>query len=105
MTTARPDPLTTPPSLSLYGVSLSSRLLLGTALYPSPKIMADSIKAAGAGIVTVSVRRESARARTAGACQPKSIGKSIGKQRRAAPPQDMPGRGYPRSDMSFTVGQ
>ncbi len=62
MTTARPDPLTTPPSLSLYGVSLSSRLLLGTALYPSPKIMADSVKAAGAGIVTVSVRRESARA-------------------------------------------
>jgi thiazole synthase len=61
MNTALPNPAT-PASLSLYGVGVSSRLLLGTALYPSPKVMADSVKAAGASIVTVSVRRESARA-------------------------------------------
>ena len=60
MTSALPDPVT-PASLHLYGVSVSSRLLLGTALYPSPKIMTDAVKAAGAAIVTVSVRRESAR--------------------------------------------
>src|SRR5215831_13024033 len=60
MNSALPDPVT-PPSLRLYGVSVTSRLLLGTALYPSPKVMTDAVKAAGAAIVTVSVRRESAR--------------------------------------------
>ena len=47
--------------LSLYGTQVDSRLLLGTALYPSPDIMARSVKASGCGIVTVSLRRESAR--------------------------------------------
>jgi thiazole synthase len=60
MNTLMPNPLL-PASLRLYGVDLPSRLLLGTALYPSPKVMADAVKAAGAAIVTVSVRRESAR--------------------------------------------
>ena len=46
-------------ALSFYGETVSSRLLAGTALYPSPSIMADAIKASGAGIVTVSLRRES----------------------------------------------
>lgn len=46
--------------LELYGTSLNSRLLLGTALYPSPQIMADAVKASGAEIVTVSLRREGA---------------------------------------------
>ena len=41
-----------------YGVELSSRLLLGTARYPSPKVLADAIKASGAEVVTVSLRRE-----------------------------------------------
>jgi thiazole synthase len=57
--------LTAPPPagwLSLYGVRVPSRLLLGTALYPSPQTMADAIRAGGASIVTVSVRRETARA-------------------------------------------
>jgi thiazole synthase len=51
-------------TLTLYGETLGSRLMLGTALYPSPQIMSDAIKAAGAGIVTVSLRREQARGRT-----------------------------------------
>jgi thiazole synthase len=45
--------------MSFYGVDLGSRLLLGTARYPSPAILADAIKASGAEVVTVSVRRES----------------------------------------------
>ncbi|GAA4493229.1 thiazole synthase [Gluconacetobacter tumulicola] len=42
-----------------YGSELSSRLMLGTAQYPSPEILADSVRAARAGVVTVSLRRES----------------------------------------------
>jgi thiazole synthase len=41
-----------------YGVDLASRLLLGTARYPSPKVLADAIQASGAEVVTVSLRRE-----------------------------------------------
>ena len=43
----------------VYGEKLASRLLLGTAQYPSPAILADAVRASGAGIVTVSLRRES----------------------------------------------
>lgn len=39
---------------------LTSRLLIGSALYPSPAIMEDSIRASGAQIVTVSLRRQGA---------------------------------------------
>ncbi len=46
--------------VSFYDKGFSSRILLGTALYPSPTIMQDAIRASGAQIVTVSVRRESA---------------------------------------------
>jgi thiazole synthase len=53
-----------PRPLALYGTEVASRLLLGTALYPSPQIMSDAIRAARAGIVTVSLRREQARGRT-----------------------------------------
>ena len=45
--------------LSFYGVEVGSRLLLGTARYPSPRIMLDAIAASGAEVLTVSVRRES----------------------------------------------
>jgi thiazole synthase len=38
---------------------LSSRLLLGTAGYPSLQIMRQSIKASGAEVITVSLRRQS----------------------------------------------
>lgn len=44
--------------LTLYGTRLSSRLLVGTAQYPSPAILADAIKASGTEVVTVSLRRE-----------------------------------------------
>ncbi len=50
--------------LTLYGESFTSRLLLGTAGYPSPDILARAAKASGAEILTVSLRRESARQRT-----------------------------------------
>jgi thiazole synthase len=45
--------------MHLYGTELSSRLLIGTAQYPSPAILAQAVKASGADIVTVSLRRES----------------------------------------------
>jgi len=41
-----------------YGVEVSSALMLGTAQYPSPAIMAQAFRASGAGIATVSLRRE-----------------------------------------------
>lgn len=46
--------------LTLYGTAVSSRLLLGTAQYPSPQVLADAVRASRVEIVTVSVRRESA---------------------------------------------
>lgn len=46
--------------LTLYGTAVTSRLLLGTAQYPSPQVLADAVKASRAEVVTVSVRRESA---------------------------------------------
>lgn len=53
-----------PSPLVLYGEPIASRLLLGTALYPSPQVMSEAIRAAGSSIVTVSLRREQARGRT-----------------------------------------
>jgi len=44
--------------MKLYGHDIASRLLIGTALYPSPAIMEEAIRASGAEIVTVSLRRE-----------------------------------------------
>lgn len=41
-----------------YGVQVDSALMLGTAQYPSPAILADAFRASGAGIATVSLRRE-----------------------------------------------
>jgi thiazole synthase len=42
-----------------YGTELTSRLMLGTAQYPSPAILAEAFRASAAGIATVSLRRES----------------------------------------------
>lgn len=53
--------------LTLYGTSVSSRLLLGTARYPSPAILADAVRTSKTDIVTVSLRRETAGSRTGGA--------------------------------------
>jgi thiazole synthase len=47
-------------SLSLYGEGVASRLLLGTAGYPSPAVLASAVKASGAAVITVSLRREAA---------------------------------------------
>jgi len=46
--------------VTFYGRQFSSRLLIGTALYPSPAVMQQAIRASGAEIVTVSLRREAA---------------------------------------------
>jgi len=46
--------------LQLYQTMIRSRLMLGTARYPSPAVLADAVRAARAEIVTVSLRRESA---------------------------------------------
>jgi thiazole synthase len=49
--------------MKLYDTEVESRLLLGTARYPSPDILARAVQASGAEIVTVSLRRESGPAR------------------------------------------
>ena len=50
--------------VAFYGKEFSSRLLVGSALYPSPAIMQGAIRASGAQIVTVSLRREAAGGKT-----------------------------------------
>jgi len=44
--------------MQLYGTKITSRLLLGTAQYPSPAILMEAIHASETEIVTVSLRRE-----------------------------------------------
>ena len=51
-------------TVKFYDKEFSSHLLIGSALYPSPKIMQDAIRASGSQIVTVSVRRETAGGKT-----------------------------------------
>ena len=46
--------------LKLGGKKFNSRLLLGTARYPSPEILRKSIEASQAEVITVSLRRETA---------------------------------------------
>ncbi|MCF1481456.1 MULTISPECIES: thiazole synthase [Rhizobium/Agrobacterium group] len=53
--------------LTLYGIELSSRLLLGTARYPSPAILAEAVRRSKTEIVTVSLRRETAGGKAGGA--------------------------------------
>lgn len=43
---------------TFYGETLKTPLMLGTAQYPSPAIMGEAFRASGAGIATVSLRRE-----------------------------------------------
>ena len=50
--------------VTFYGKAFASRLLIGSALYPSPAIMQSAIRASGSNIVTVSLRRESAGGKT-----------------------------------------
>jgi len=44
-------------SWTLYGRSLSSRFLLGTAGYPSPEVLRQAIHASGAQVLTVGLKR------------------------------------------------
>ena len=44
--------------LKLYDCEFNSRLLVGTALYPSPDIMAQAISASGSEMLTLSLRRQ-----------------------------------------------
>lgn len=46
---------------NLAGKELESRLLLGTARYPSPTALQEAIRTSRTGVVTVSLRRESPR--------------------------------------------
>lgn len=45
--------------VTFYNTDVASRFMLGTSLYPSPAIMSEAIRASGAQIITVSLRRES----------------------------------------------
>lgn len=53
--------------MTLYGEDISSRLLLGTARFPSPMVLAEAVKASKTEIVTVSLRREAAGGKAGGA--------------------------------------
>jgi thiazole synthase len=44
--------------LKFYDTEITSRLMLGTAQYPSPAVLVEAIKASGTEIITVSLRRE-----------------------------------------------
>jgi len=50
--------------MEFYGTKIESRLLLGTAQYPSPDILKKAIQASGSQIVTVSLRREASNGKT-----------------------------------------
>lgn len=45
---------------AFYGTELDSALMLGTAQYPSPKILEEVFRASSASVATVSLRREGA---------------------------------------------
>jgi len=45
---------------TFYGTTLPNPLMLGTAQYPSPTILEQAFRASGAGVATVSLRREGA---------------------------------------------
>lgn len=53
--------------ISLYKSEIGSRLLLGTARYPSPAVLEQSVRRSGTEIVTVSLRRETAGGKAGGA--------------------------------------
>jgi thiazole synthase len=53
--------------LTLYGTDVASRLVLGTARYPSPAVLAETVRQSATEVVTVSLRRETAGGRNGGA--------------------------------------
>lgn len=56
----RDDKLHPAENFCIYGEAVASRLLLGTAGYPSPAVLKSAVSASEASIVTVSLRREAA---------------------------------------------
>lgn len=46
--------------LTIYGQEFDNRLLIGSALYPSPAVMKEAVQASGAQIITLSLRRQMA---------------------------------------------
>jgi len=62
---ARPSRLA-PQEWQVGGRTLTSRFFLGTAGYPSPQILQDAIRASGAQVVTVGLRRQLAQGRAQG---------------------------------------
>lgn len=52
--------LSAPDTLVLYGTPFSSRLLLGTARYPSPRVLEQAVRAAAPAMLTVGLRRQAA---------------------------------------------
>lgn len=53
--------------LKLYDVEVHSRLLLGTARYPSPAVLSEAVRRSKTEIVTVSLRRETVGGKAGGA--------------------------------------
>ncbi len=51
---------------NVYGAELNSRLLLGSALYPSPEVLKQAILNSGTEVVTVSLSRQMPSARAGG---------------------------------------
>jgi thiazole synthase ThiGH ThiG subunit len=49
------------------GAKITSRLLLGTARYPSPAVLSEAVRQSATEIVTVSLRREMSGGRSGGA--------------------------------------
>ncbi len=56
-TATNADAPSAPTSWTLYGTTLHSRFLLGSAGYPSPQVLHDAIVASGTQVVTVGLRR------------------------------------------------
>lgn len=52
-----------PTGWQIGGKTLSSRLMIGSARYPSPDRMTEAVRASGAEVITVSLRRENPRER------------------------------------------
>ena len=50
----------TPDTLSLYDTEFPSRLFLGTARYPSPRVLEAAVEASAPSFLTVSLRRQAA---------------------------------------------
>lgn len=50
--------------LTLYGQAVDSRLLIGSALYPSPDIMQQAINTSGSKVVTLSLKRQNPQERS-----------------------------------------